>query len=358
MNKSVYITAPVYNIDKKYLKKMVKSLIKQTYDNWKLIIVDDGSKKDTADYLDYLATLDKRISVIHQRNTGCVGARRTGFRAMKGADYVTTVDSDDYLPYNALEIMVTAAEKHRADLVVGEAKRVLGRIEIPHKPGAYFHEEKVYSNKEIIDDLLISYFGWNKIPVAVWGKLYDKKFLPILAEGEVVNVFTATDANASLNVIPFSQKLVTVCEPVYCYRFGGGTSKFRPDYFEETLNWYKYRLLFIEKYLSNFSAKGVSAYDLLAEELKNETHFHLKRFITSTHPKDEDIIKIVESYYEIPEVVEAFENHAVNQAYNEYSEYMKKKESSKVLELLKKEVQKEMKKSRIKNFVMKLLEKV
>ena len=358
MEYKVSIIIPVYNIEKRKLKQMVKSFVKQSYDNWKLLIVDDGSKKETANYLDYLATFDDRITVIHQENAGCVEARRTGFRAMEGADYIATVDSDDYIPKYALEIMINTAEEYEADLVVGGAKKVIGNLEIPYKPNAFFKTERVYSHTEIIRELLISYFGWGIMPVSVWGKLYDKKFLPILSEGEIVNVFTATDANASLNVIPHVQRLAVVSKPVYCYRTGGGTSKFRSDYMEETLNWYRYRLPFIEKYLSDFSTSGITAYDLMAEELKNETRFHLKRYITSKCPSDEDIVKMIDSFFEVPEITEAFCNHTVHKGYIEYNEYMKEKNSAEVLRVLKAEVYDEKKKNRYKNLIKSILEKV
>lgn len=358
MSKKIAITAPVYNIEKKYLKKMVKSLIKQTYDNWELILVDDGSKKETADYLDELALLDNRIKVIHQKNAGCVEARRTGFRAMKDADYVTTIDSDDYIPCDALEIMIKAAEKYGADLVAGESQKVAGKIKLPFRPSGYFLEEKAYNHKEIIDDLLISYFGWNKIPVTVWGKLYDKKFLPLLAEGEIVTVFTATDANASLNVFPHSEKLAVVPKSVYCYRTGGGTSKFRADYMEETLNYYRYRIPFIDEYLSDFSGLGGTAYDIMAAELKNEVRFHLKRFVHLNKATDKEAIDMIESFYEVPEIKDAFENHSINNERTEFISAFNKKDSKKVLELIKEEIAEEKKRDRYKNLIKTVLERL
>ncbi len=358
MSKLVIFTAPVYNIKKSYLDKVFKSFMNQTYENWELIFVDDGSKKETADYLDLLASKDNRIKIIHQKNAGVVEARRTGFRAMKNADYAATVDPDDYLPDDAIELLVNAAEKHHADLVIGEAQKVLGNKKLKYKPNDYFPEERAFSKSEIINELLISYFGLNRIPVTVWGKLYSKKFIPILAEGEIVNTFIATDSNASLNVIPHSEKAVYINKSVYCYRTGGGTSKFRADYIDEVLNYYRYRLPFIDKYLKDFSKSGLSAYDFIALELKNETCFYLKSYLNLKTASNEEAVKMIKALIETPEIAEAFENHEYGKRNYEYNLAMKNKDSGKVLEILKKEVDEENKKNRLKNIVKKIVEKV
>lgn len=85
---------PVYNV-MPYLERCVTSLLRQTYKNMEILLVDDGSKDESGKLCDELATRDERIRVIHQENKGLSGARNTGIDNATG-DYIIFVDSDDY----------------------------------------------------------------------------------------------------------------------------------------------------------------------------------------------------------------------------------------------------------------------
>jgi glycosyltransferase involved in cell wall biosynthesis len=97
MDPLVSVVIPAYNAAL-YLAEAVKSLQAQTYKNLQIIIVNDGSKDDTAKIADALAVQDKRVEVIHKVNAGVSAARNDAFRAVKG-EYVCFLDADDaYLP--------------------------------------------------------------------------------------------------------------------------------------------------------------------------------------------------------------------------------------------------------------------
>ena len=85
---------PVYNV-MPYLERCVVSVLRQTYKNLEIILVDDGSKDESGKLCDELATRDERIRVIHQENKGLSGARNTGIDNAIG-EYIIFVDSDDY----------------------------------------------------------------------------------------------------------------------------------------------------------------------------------------------------------------------------------------------------------------------
>lgn len=97
------IICPAYNSEE-FLESSVNSIIKQTYSNWELIIVDDGSTDRTSNICDKLASSDKRIKVIHQDNQGQSKARLNGVYSASG-DYILFLDSDDQYEPNALEII-------------------------------------------------------------------------------------------------------------------------------------------------------------------------------------------------------------------------------------------------------------
>ena len=91
----VSVVVPVYNVEP-YLHRCVDSILTQTYQNLEVILVDDGSPDNCSIICDEYAKLDPRIHVIHKENGGVSSARNAALDAARG-DYVTFVDSDDYL---------------------------------------------------------------------------------------------------------------------------------------------------------------------------------------------------------------------------------------------------------------------
>lgn len=112
----VSIIIPVYNVIP-YLERCVLSVLSQTYRDFEMILVDDGSTDDSGIMCDELATRDERIRVIHQENKGLSGARNTGIDNAKG-EYVVFIDSDDYwLLDNGLQTLVDNCSP-QTDMVV------------------------------------------------------------------------------------------------------------------------------------------------------------------------------------------------------------------------------------------------
>lgn len=101
----VSVIIPVYNV-KLYLERCVYSVLRQTYKDLEIILVDDGSKDNSGELCDQLALSDQRIRVIHQENQGLSGARNTGISQATG-EYIIFLDSDDeWLLDNGLEVLM------------------------------------------------------------------------------------------------------------------------------------------------------------------------------------------------------------------------------------------------------------
>lgn len=111
----ISVIVPVYNVEN-YLDRCVKSILGQTYKNFELILVDDGSTDISGDMCDWYSILSSKIFVIHKENGGLSDARNAGTKMAKG-EYVTYIDSDDYVSKDYLEHLVTLAEEHGADMV-------------------------------------------------------------------------------------------------------------------------------------------------------------------------------------------------------------------------------------------------
>ena len=116
MNSSplVSIILPVYN-GEKYLSSAIDSILSQTYSNWELVIVDDGSKDRSADICDNYQSKDTRIKAFHQSNAGVNSARAKGVDNATG-DYLTFLDADDVLTEDALMLM-TESFSEKIDVV-------------------------------------------------------------------------------------------------------------------------------------------------------------------------------------------------------------------------------------------------
>lgn len=109
MNQRVAIIIPVYNSEE-YLPKCIESVKSQTYTNWELILVDDGSTDASGKICDQYQSTDKRIKVIHQANGGQTAARKSGIKEAE-SELVIFIDSDDWVDDTYLETLMTAYEE-------------------------------------------------------------------------------------------------------------------------------------------------------------------------------------------------------------------------------------------------------
>lgn len=164
--KLVSIIVPVYNV-KDYLEKCINSICNQTYSNLEIILIDDGSTDESGKICDKLSEEDSRIKVIHQENGGLADARNVGIDICTG-DYISFVDSDDWIDMHMIETLVDACEKHLAQLAC------CGRY-------LYYNERYIktaYANglveKWNVETAISNLLSWNQIDSAAWDKLYDK----------------------------------------------------------------------------------------------------------------------------------------------------------------------------------------
>ena len=110
----VSVIIPVYNV-KPYLERCVQSVVRQTYKDLEIILVDDGSTDGSGELCDEIALSDSRILVVHQENQGLSGARNTGIRQASG-DYIAFLDSDD--EWLLLDGIETIMQEDRPDLII------------------------------------------------------------------------------------------------------------------------------------------------------------------------------------------------------------------------------------------------
>ena len=118
MRDLVSVVVPIYNVQD-YLEKCIDGILKQTYDNLEIILVDDGSPDECGQICDAYALKDKRIHVFHKENGGLSDARNYGMKEATGK-YITFIDSDDFIHARFIEILLRIAKEKQADIVVGD----------------------------------------------------------------------------------------------------------------------------------------------------------------------------------------------------------------------------------------------
>ena len=122
MNDLVSIITPSYNTAR-FIAETINCVLAQTYTNWEMIIINDGSKDNSENIVRGYCDIDHRIKLFNQPNAGSAAARNNGIRRAKGR-YIALLDADDLWEPNFLESQLALMQKHNAQLVYGAHKRI------------------------------------------------------------------------------------------------------------------------------------------------------------------------------------------------------------------------------------------
>lgn len=182
MSKKVSVVIPVYNVEK-YLETCIESLLSQTYRECEFVFVDDGSTDSSGGILDTYSIQDVRVRVIHQNNSGISEARNRALQEITG-EYVTFLDSDDWLDRNAIEDALTFLETNNLDIVMWPYYSEYAHTSI--KRPFLGDEERIWDEShspEMLRRIIGPYRQELAAPheldscVTVWGKLYRREVM-------------------------------------------------------------------------------------------------------------------------------------------------------------------------------------
>ena len=166
------IIIPVYNVEA-YLHRCVESILEQTFEDFEVILIDDGSTDRSGRICDEYARADARIRVVHKENSGVADTRNKGLE-MSENEYITFIDADDYVDSRYLEILYDLMMKYNGDLVISyhvvlqedECKKSEGRNRADKMSG----KESILSKAEVYKAMLAN----EGMITSVWGKLYHR----------------------------------------------------------------------------------------------------------------------------------------------------------------------------------------
>ena len=253
--KIVSIIVPVYNVEK-YLSKCLDSLIAQTYKNIEIIVVDDGATDSCPQICDDYKKKDSRIIVVHKENGGLSDARNEGLKYVSG-DYISFVDSDDYVSPFYVEILINLAEERDADISICNYLRV-------------FENEETQQTENL--DYLVKEFNRDEALFALFNKDLKAQFTIACSKLYRVEVFknirfpkgrTYEDSATAHKVYNQSRKVVYADVSLYFYLLRQGSIKTSEQFKKfDIIDAIYDRVVFFQKY-GNKELLKMSYYDYL-----------------------------------------------------------------------------------------------
>lgn len=199
INPLISVIVPVYNVEK-YIRECIDSIIFQTYNNFELILVDDGTPDNSGHICDDYAKKDSRIKVIHKRNEGVSVARNIGIEVAKG-EWITFVDSDDKLEEDALQICSDFIRNQSIDLL-------------------QFRDTDSNLNDRLIYEEIVPSKQYLRLehPITVWGSMFKKSIINKWNLQFNSNIKIGEDLIFVTNYIKHCKQCLMLNRSLYFYR--------------------------------------------------------------------------------------------------------------------------------------------
>lgn len=222
-SKVISVIVPVYNVEM-YLDRCVDSIVHQTYQELEIILVDDGSTDNSSVLCDSWALKDSRISVIHKKNGGLSDTRNTGLKVATG-EYVSFVDSDDYIEPTMYSEMIACMEECGANIACCGRKIVKDGKCLQIRFTA--DEIKIFSDEEAIREIFLNRY----MNEAAWDKIYRRRLFDdvVFPVGEINEdiVIMPTLMNRSKRIAHIGKSFYNYCQDGVSITRSGYTEKKR-----------------------------------------------------------------------------------------------------------------------------------
>ncbi|SHG36498.1 glycosyltransferase family 2 protein [Flagellimonas flava] len=265
----ISVIVPIHNIEP-YLPKCIDSLLVQSFTNFELILVDNGSPDNCPEICDRYASTDDRIKVIHKVNEGLLSARKAGLEKAQGK-YIAYVDGDDWVDIFYLDTLYKMAKANDSDMVVtGHFREFDGKIETIKPLFTGNFDQSDIESSILPNAIYNGRFCEHNISTYVWNKLFKRELLITYVLDIPNDIIMGEDAAITYTYLTLSKR-ITICDiPIYYYRQ-------RPDSIVKSIEdpEMEYRRLSL---LLVFLRERLSPY-LSEENLKSQLTYYLYSLI-------------------------------------------------------------------------------
>lgn len=252
MKKMLSIIVPIYKIEK-FLSQCIDSILAQTYIDFELILVDDGSPDNCPRICDEYEKKDKRIKVVHKENGGLVSARKAGLQVAKG-DYIGYVDGDDWIEPDFYKHLIDVAVENDADMVAsGFIKDIGDNCSLKNNTlscGCYSKEEiatvilpKMMFDDDSFEPGLFTY---------VWNKIFKKSLLYPAQMNVPDSVSLGEDAACVYPAVLNAECLCITNDCLYHYRQRADSMLKNSESYSEDYCGYRQLYSYLRKYFINY----------------------------------------------------------------------------------------------------------
>lgn len=207
---TISIIVPIYNIER-FLPCCIDSVLAQTFTDWELILVDDGSKDSSGSICDAYAAKDERIRVIHKPNGGLTSARNAGLEVASG-EWIMYLDGDDWVEPDMLEGLIRRGEETGSDIVLGDFLFAYPDRDVPYRLPDWDECKPSSLNRYI-----------TSVWTCVWGGIHKRSLYEEHQLQSPQGVTYCEDFHLIVRLCYFARKVANVHRPFYHYRQQGGS---------------------------------------------------------------------------------------------------------------------------------------
>lgn len=201
----------VYNTRKDYLNDCFASVLNQNYDNFETIVIDDGSNKETSEYLN---TYEDKFEIIHQTNKGLVKSRLVGLKKATG-EYIVFLDSDDILASYSLKAFDEIIQKYNTDVIIQDPVRFAGSINNNLSKNKYF-DDGIVTKEEALKQLCMLHIN------SINNKFVKKELYDGIEENIDSGIINGEDLQQSTYILLKANSFYCIEKNIYYYRMNIG----------------------------------------------------------------------------------------------------------------------------------------